>query len=426
VKFREISRLCARWVAVSSSLLSPVGCGDDAGNDGPAATGGKASGGGESTGGAAGSPSASEPSPAVMVVGQVYSPDGYFSYVKAFPDVPEGDVDFSTFREFGNANAYAHAGYVFVEEDGILKRFDVSEDNELIDGPSFSWQEFGVPDANASYTVFATDDRAYTLAPQLGVIVVWNPLTMKLTGSIPVELDRPASMETWAYDGHVVGDNVIWNVFSGDFTGLEIHPAMTLVIADRKTDAAVKIIEDSRCLPGGPSRVDDAGDYYVQGTGYFGYFYAYGDAGPDARTCLLRVNAGETDFDPEFSLDFEELTGSYVNEPWIHVEGSQSVAKVWDPNLEIPEDPDLFWDNPAFRPVLLDTEAQTSGPYADFEGWKSVAGNYFTVDRKNYFQLSKTGYAEGGNTDVVEMRPDGVVRKFHLVDGFLIGMQRIR
>lgn len=410
MKNPSTSRTLLRCAAAAALCFVPLGCGAD------------------SDVGADIDQAGSEPplDPAVMIVGQVYAPDGYFTYVAAFPDVPEGDVDFSKFREFGNANAYANGGYVFVEEDGVMKRFAVDEQNQLVDGPSFSWQEFGVPAANASYTVFATAHRAYTLAPQLGVIVVWDPETMTLTGSLPVELNRPQSMETWAYDGYVVGDKVIWNVFSGDFDGLQVYPAVTLVIADRETDAAVQVVEDSRCLPGGPSRVDDHGDYYVQGTGYFGYFYAYGDAGPDARTCLLRVNAGQTQFDPEFLIDFRELTGSYVNEPWIHVEGSQSVARVWDPDVEIPEDTDLFWDNPALHPLLLDTESLANGPYTDFEGWKTVSGNYFTLDRTNYFQLSKTGYTEGGNTDVVELHPEGVVHRFHLTDGFLIGMQRIR
>src|SRR5262245_21595658 len=54
---------------------------------------------------------------AIMVAGQLYSPEGYFTYVGAFPAVPEGEVDFAAFREFGNANATAHAGYIFVEQD---------------------------------------------------------------------------------------------------------------------------------------------------------------------------------------------------------------------------------------------------------------------------------------------------------------------
>jgi len=66
--------------------------------------------------------------PAVMLVGQAFTPEEYLSYVGVFPDVPQGNLDFSGFREFGNANAYTHGGAVFVEEDGEVQRFEVNDD----------------------------------------------------------------------------------------------------------------------------------------------------------------------------------------------------------------------------------------------------------------------------------------------------------
>src|SRR5688572_16039755 len=55
---------------------------------------------------------------AIMLVAQIYSPEAYNTYVGILPEVPEGEVDFSTFRELGNANAFSSGGYVFVEEEG--------------------------------------------------------------------------------------------------------------------------------------------------------------------------------------------------------------------------------------------------------------------------------------------------------------------
>src|SRR5690606_35392181 len=227
--------------------------------------------------------------------------------------------------EFGNANAYTHAGYVFVEQDGIMQRFSVDEGLALVDGPRFSWREFGIASINATYTVFVSAQRAYTLAPELGVIVVWDPEQMERVGTLPLEMPaRPAGMETFAYDGHLVGDQVIWNIFSGSFDTLRVHPAVTLAIADAHgDDAPVRLVEDARCLPGGPAHVDEAGNYFVHGGGYFGYFLAYGDAGPAARSCILRVNAGEEAFDPEYLVDYEALTGSPVSDPWFFIVGSQ-------------------------------------------------------------------------------------------------------
>jgi hypothetical protein len=364
---------------------------------------------------------------AVMLVGQVYGPDSYSTYVGVFAEVPEGDVDMSSFREFGNANAYTSAGYVFVEEDGIMQRFSVDESLRLVDGPRFSWQDFGIAAINTTYTVFVSAQRAYTFAPELGVIIVWNPATMERTGTLPIDLPaRPAGMETFAYDGHRVGDHVFWNVFSGNWDSITPYPSVTLVIAGAAADdEPVRIVEDSRCLPGGPARVDENGDYYLNAGGYYGYFLAYGDVDPAARTCMLRVRAGQTTFDPDFLVDYQELTGSYVSDPWFHVSGSQYVSRSWDPAMRFPAVPDDFWEGAALRPLLVDTVANTAVPYPSLAGAKAVDGTTREVDGVSYYQLSQTGYIENGNTDVVELHPDGIIPRFHL-DGFLLGLERVR
>jgi len=364
--------------------------------------------------------------PAVLLVGQIYSPEGFSTYVGVLPEVPVGNVTFDTFREFGNANAYSAGGYVFVEEEGVVQRFAVDANLALVDGPRFTWRDFGFAEINATSTVFVSATRAYTYAPELGLIVVWDPEAMLLVGTLPVELPaRPADMETFAYDGTLVGDQVIWNVFSGSFESLTTYPAVTLVIADADSDAPVRIVEDERCLPGGPSVLDESGDYYVHGGGYFGYFFAYGGV-PDARTCMLRVRAGEAELDPTFALDYQAVTGNYVSEPWFHIGGESYMARAWVGDAPYPENPDEFWGNAALQPLLVDTAAQTASPYPGLSGRQSIDGTTRTVDGIAYYQLSDTGYVENGNTDVVELRADGVVPKFHLDGGFLLGLERVR
>lgn len=365
--------------------------------------------------------------PAVVMAAQVITPDDYLTYVAAFADVPEGEVGLSGFREFGNANVFVNGGYVFVEQDGVMRRFIVTEDFELVeDGPKFSWTEFGITGANASYTVFASETRAYTLAPELGVIIVWDPSEMARITAIDIEYpERPADMETWAFDGYLVGDKVIWNVFSGNFEEDTVYPAVTLVIVDAHTDDPPIFVEDDRCLPGGPSFVDSDGNYFIQGGAFFGYFFAYGDNAEGARTCMLRVNAGETSTDPDFVVDFEELLGSYVSDPWYHVSGDKYVARSWDPEVPLPESSDDFYDNEALRPLLLDISDRTVEPYPDLDDKVGIDGVTREVDGASYYQISETGYVEGGNSEIVELRTDGIHPRFQL-DGFLLGLERLR
>jgi hypothetical protein len=374
---------------------------------------------------AGGEDGGSTPESAIVVVGQAYTPEDYLTYVRVFPDVPEGEVDFSGFREFGNANVYVHEGRIFVEQDGVVQRFSVDRDLQLVEGPRFSWADFGIPSANATWTVFISPRRAYTLAAQLGFIVVWDPDEMVRTGAIELDYpQRPDSMETWAYDAHIIGDKVVWNMFTGDWVKPEPYPAVVLAVANANDESAPTFIEDSRCLPGGPSFLDANGDLYVHGGGYFGFFYAYGGI-ESGRTCALRVNSGENEFDPEYTLDYEELTGSYVNTPWIWVSGDQYLTRIREPEVPLPEAPDDFWAE-ARTPILVNQRDGTTVPYPDLEGYTDVDGRTRVVDGVSYFQVSETGYVEGGNTAVVELHTDGTVEKFRLTGGFLLELTRLR
>lgn len=146
---------------------------------------------------------------------------------------------------------------------------------------------------------------------------------------------------------------------------------------------------------------------------------------PDARTCVLRVRAGEAQFDPDFLLDYRALTGSSVSDPWFNISGSQYFARSWDPAVPYPESSDDFYDDAALRPLVVDIESGTTRPYADLAGVKTIDGVTRQVDGTSYFQFSETGYVENGTADVVELHPDAVVPKFHL-DGFLLGLERVR
>lgn len=364
---------------------------------------------------------------AIVLAAGVVTPDDFMTYVRVFPEVPSGNVKLTKFREFGNANVYVNAGHVYVEQDGVMQRFDVDAKLELVDGPKFSWTDFGITTSNASYTVFVSSTRAYTFAPELGVIVVWDPESMERTGAIELEYpERPSGMETWANDGYLVGDKVIWNVFSGNFDTVEAYPAVTLVIADANADTPPQFVEDSRCLPGGPSFVADNGDYYVHGAGYFGYFYAYGKPPTGTGTCALRVNAGKAEFDPEYQLDYEQATGSAINTPWIGLGGDQYVTRAWDPSVALPEVADDFWTTKGPQPRLVDQAAGTSEPYPDLTDVVDVDGVTRIIDGVSYFATTDGERTPGGSCDVVELHPTGTKQAFHIDGGYLNVLQRLR
>lgn len=111
-------------LGISGNLRQPSAASCTSEENGDDKNGGEA-------GGAGGSDGATNP--AVVVVGQAYTPQDYLTYVRDYPDVPECDVSFAKFREFGNANVSVNEGKIFVEQDGTMQRFSVNADLELVD-----------------------------------------------------------------------------------------------------------------------------------------------------------------------------------------------------------------------------------------------------------------------------------------------------
>jgi hypothetical protein len=347
-------------------------------------------------------------------------------YVGAAPEVPEGELDYSSFLEFGNVDVSTYGGYVFVWErdPAIMTRYTVEDDLSLTRGPSRSFFNYGV--GGGGELVYVSETRAYILSPQLDTIVVWNPVTLEITGTIPVDFPqelRSSGFAPFAHKGQVVGDSVVWQIIAANFDSLTIHPGVVLAIASSSTDEPVRFIEDDRCIGGDGGYVDARGDYYVRAGGYWGYFAAYGPAREAARTCVLKLPAGSADFDPDYLVDMRELTGTYLNFPWFHVEGSTYLTQVWDPAVALPENPNDYYLGAGLEALLVDIEAGSVEPYPDIDGTIPISSNELALDGVAYYEWSDQGLG-AGSTQVMELRRQGLVPKFSLPSLWALG--RIR
>jgi hypothetical protein len=368
--------------------------------------------------------------PAILVGVIIDDPDGRNIYVGAVPELPEGELDYSGYLELGNVDLSAYGGWVFAweRETPSLTRYGVREDFSLFQsGEQLSFRNYG---AGAEFVggelAFISPTRAYALSSELDLVVVWNPTTMEITGTIPMQPpDVPEGFVPFAHHPAVVGDKVIWEIVSTNADTEEIHHAAMLAIASAETDEPVRYATDERCAGANGGHMDEHGDYYVRADGYWGKYAAYGPRAGEVGTCVLRIRAGEVEFDPDYLVSMESLTGSPINWPWFHVEGANYLAWAWDPNEALPEDSDDYWVSRSFRPLLVDIERGTSEPYPDLEGTVIVSSSERELDGVKYYERSDVGYL-GANSraDIVELRPSGIVHRFSVVS--LWALARIR
>jgi hypothetical protein len=368
--------------------------------------------------------------PAILVGVIIDDPDGRNIYVGAVPELPEGELDYSGYLELGNVDLSAYGGWVFAweRETPSLTRYGVREDFSLFQtGEQLSFRNYG---AGAQFVggelAFISPTRAYALSSELDLVVVWNPTTMEITGTIPMQPpDVPAGFVPFAHHPAVVGDKVIWQIVSTNTDTEEIHHVTMLAIASAETDEPVSYATDERCAGANGGHMDEHGDYYVRADGYWGKYAAYGPQAGEVGTCVLRIRAGEVEFDRDYLVSMESLTGSPINWPWFHVEGANYLAWAWDPNEALPDDSDDYWVSRSFRPLLVDIERGTSEPYPDLEGTVIVSSSERELDGVKYYERSEVGYL-GANSraDIVELRPSGIVHRFSVVS--LWALARIR
>lgn len=360
---------------------------------------------------------------AILVAAFVRNPDGRNVYVGAVPEIPSGALDYKKFREFDSVDVTAYDGSVFVwdRDAANMTRFSVTDSLTLVEGPKLSLLNFAA--TGMVSTTFISPTRAYTMVRSLANVVVWNPQTMTITGTLAVPPHgRPADLETSVLDGHVVGDYVIWPISSENYDAVTTFPGTGVAIARAHTDEPVFFVNDTRCIGADGGHVDAKGDFYLRAGGNFGRYATFGPLAATAKTCTLRIKAGETAFDTSYLFDNKEVVGTSISWSSYHVKGSKYLGLFRDPATPVPAVAE--YEDRGFKAFLYDIDAKTAAPYPFVEGGTMVSSIEFEVDGVSYYQLSSTGSVVNGTTDVVALREDGIEKKFSLPE--LWALKRIR
>lgn len=304
-----------------------------------------------------------------MVAVEVRSPgeDGKL-YVGAFPALPADELDLSSMLEAGSASSARTAfGYVYLwdGEAATYTRLSVDEALRLLPGPRVSFANFGV--TGPALTHFAAPDRAYTMLSDAEGMVVWDPESMQVLGSIPTEgLFDPDYPRVEYGEPVAFGDYVAWPILWSDYDNLRFKPELGVALVPAEIDAEPLILSDARCGAGWSLFEDPEGDVYAVGNGYFGFAHFFGDAASSyPNDCVLRLRAGTTEFDADYMRDLNQLTGSpAVYHTW-SVGGRTLYAAVWDPADDPAElqSEDAYWEAPLQRTLVrLDEGVATLVP----------------------------------------------------------------
>ena len=382
--------------------------------------------GNDAGGGGAGGQAAVAVGP-IAVLTRVCSPETCQHYLNAFDELPDdAQIDRTLGAESGNTQGvvFGNAAYIFDRDDNSVTRWTIDDDSKLQAGATVSFQAAGVTDACAICNAFGDATHAYMVDSGGGVIVTWNPTTMEIVAvqDLPEDILTRNGLPAGFAWPKVVAGRAYMAASWMDYDTNEVYGSAAVATFDATVDEPeVSVIEDDRC--GVSSSVtpfaDEAGNVYVVGDWSSG-LAQIGTATPAPNpACLLRINAGDAKFDPDYYVDLLEAAGARaLYGGYGMAGGTQMLLNYWPVGDEPPTaaaiaaDPYAYFAFNGFRYAVLDLATRTTVEVSAIPPAGAGNNTPLALDGVNLIQV----YPEGNmsrevGADLFAISPEGDATK---------------
>ncbi|KYF50991.1 hypothetical protein BE08_44440 [Sorangium cellulosum] len=366
---------------------------------------------------------------AFVVATRVWDDTSTNSYFHVLPSLEQGTpVDPSqAFEVPGSARLFAFEGLGWFglgeAESPTIARYTLDGD-ALVKGDAISLQPFGVQSLwPTNYVVSPT--KVYHPDRAGEQIVVWNPTTMEVEGTIPLpDTHREGYLSLYGYGAVLRGKTLLVSVGWVDWSTTDtILPETGLVAIDTETDTVVRFDVDDRC--GGITQpVETAsGDAYFVSSALAGATYHLERL--ETEPCALRILKDADAFDPDYALLLGELTdGAIAGDP-IPAGGDSVFLRVFDEGLATIDEQTKMSDvtgQPAWRWWRWDTAKNEAAAIPELPpspanvSFFEVDGRVFTIDE------------ESGSTEstLIELTAEGGPKRGLTTPGYLHGLAKVR
>ena len=317
----------------------------------------------------------------IMWIQNSATPDGAASAFMAFSaEVPTQVFDRSRMIELGQGTGDAFNGMVFTYDFEALTitRWQLSDTLEPTPAEVIGLANEGV--APWWKNAFYSDTRAFIFNLPAGEIVEWNPRDMAITARHQVEpLENPGAHTGNAYRS---GDRFLLPIGGHNWETLELDPVTVVAIFDPE-QMTVTYATDDRAPSTFEAFVAENGDFYAlpdRATSYLRHYFAPDVGGPPGG--LIRIKAGEDEFDPDYYERLDELAGGRALAQIFPVTGTKWLVEALP---DISEYPPLERAEELFEmPVslrLVDLEQRTWQPVT---GLEEPRAGMWTNERRFY------------------------------------------
>lgn len=309
-------------------------------------------------------------------------------------------------------------------ESPIITRYTLGPEDNLVAGESISLSSYGVRDLwDTLYVVSPT--KAYYPDRAEGQLIVWNPSTMQVTGSIRLpQTLRPGYLAVYAYAPIVRGTQLLISVGWFDWDVADsVLPETGLLVLDTATDAVQRFDVDTRCAGVTQPIVAADGDTYLVSSAIAAAAHRLGRLATEP--CALRVRQAEDRIDPGYLMPLAQLTGGALAGEPAPAGQAGLLLRVLDPALANTDAALLTWEitgSPAWRWARWDLSSQDLVPLSELEP-STADVLWFRMGERVFASETAADYSQ---TTLLELTASGGVERRATVPGFLHGIAQVR
>jgi hypothetical protein len=414
------------FVLVLLTGVSGSGCGDDETSN-PVD---QSSSGGQGGGGQGGDDGGDDGGDAFIVATRIWDDTATNSYYHVVSSLDAATaVDPTQALEItGSARLFAFEGTgwfgVGGAESPTISRYTLDDSNKLVKGDAISLQPFGVESLwPTNYVISPT--KVYHPDRAGEQIVVWNPATMEVEGTIPLpDTHREGYLALYGYGSVLRGKTLLFSVGWFDWNTTDtILPETGLVAIDTETDTVARFDVDDRCGGISQSVETASGDAYFVSSALGAAAYRLDRL--ETAPCALRVLKDADAFDPEFHLLLSELAdGALVGDP-IPAGGDSLFLRVFEASLATIEAETKTFEvtgQPAWHWWRWDTAANEAAPIGELApspanvSFFEVDGRVFTIDEGS----------DSMDSTLIELTAEGGPKLGLKTPGYLHGLAKVR
>lgn len=326
----------------------------------------------------------------------------------------------------GSARLYSYAGGWFAIGGGEtpnITRYSLNDQGELIPGETISLQPFGVADLWDT-VYFISSEKAYYPDRAGAQLVVWNPSTMEVTGTVALpDTIREGYLALYSYVPVMDGDQLLFSVGWFDWENDRVLPETGLVVLDTTSDTVTRFDVDTRCGGVTTPVVTESGDAYFVSSALAGAAYRLERV--TTAPCALRIRAGEDAFDTEYLAALGEVAGAEIAGEPVGGRGQEIFLRVLDDELATTEDVAATWEitgQLAWRWVRWNVDTDAITPVTELEP-STADVVWFEVDGRMFGTETTADYSE---TTIIDLTAEGGPQRGLTAPGFLHAMARVR